>query len=271
VTLVPTIDETRAQAAVEAATRRVSALVRSMRHPSARALGRWSAVEVAAHLSHALDAIGAMAEGGGGLLDGLSALSRLTESLVEGETERDPAVLADRIEASSARLLSIVRSGDREARRPWLVAGVEVPLSVLACHALNELVVHGRDIAVAEGIPWPVPRYEAALVVCGFLFPVLDRVGSTMLAPSAAGVRVTYDVRVRGGCRVALRFAGGELSVTGPASDGVDCHLSVDPAGFLMVAWARVDQWQAIRRGQLLAWGRRPWLGLELRTLLTNP
>ena len=51
----------------------------------------------------------------------------------------------------------------------------------------------------------------------------------------------------------------------------VDCHLSVDPAAFLLVAWGRISQWQAIPKGQLLAWGRRPWLGLQLRGLVRNP
>jgi len=37
------------------------------------------------------------------------------------------------------------------------------------------------------------------------------------------------------------------------------------------VSWGRVSQWPAIGRGQLLAWGRRPWLGLKLRALLRNP
>ena len=61
------------------------------------------------------------------------------------------------------------------------------------------------------------------------------------------------------------------MSVEAPSARRVDCHLSVDPAAFLLVAWDRMSQWHAIPRGQLLAWGRRPWLGLRFRSLLRSP
>ena len=267
------VDWEHAQVAVEQAARRVCHLLRTVRHPSAPALGVWDVTDVAAHLSHAVDAVIAMAHGGGGLLQDIVALSDLTEGLVQGEAERDLNVLAGRIEASASRFVELPCPPDGSAMRTWLVRGVELPLPTLACHVLNELVVHGRDIAVAEGAPWPISRAEAVLVLCGFLFPVIRHLGPMVVDQEAAsGVRATYDVRVRGGCRVSLRFDDGDLSVTdGPPAGPVDCHLSVDPAAFLLVAWGRLSQWGPICRGKFLAWGRRPWLGPKLRTLLTNP
>lgn len=267
------VDWSEAQAAVAAAAGRVSALLRAAKAPAAEALGTWNVIEVGAHLSHALDAITAMAEGGGGVLEDIWSLSSLTERLVDGESERDPAGLADRIQASAARFVSLMQSGDDSAVRPWLVQGVEVPLPLLTCHALNELVVHGRDMALALGEPWPISRSEASLVVCGFLFPVLGRLGRVMVDQEAAsGLHATYDIRVRGGCRVTVRFDDGDMVVLPGTPPGrADCHLSVDPAAFVLVAWGRISQWRSIARGQLLAWGRRPWLGLSLRKLLKNP
>jgi hypothetical protein len=269
---IPEVDPAAAQAAVEAVGRRVVELVRSVRRPAARALGAWDVTGVAAHLSHALDGVTAMAEGGGGLLADIWDLSSLTEALVAGETERDLAVLAARIQASTARFLSIVRSAAGDGRRRWLVEGIEHTVSTLTCHVLNELVVHGRDIAMAEGVPWPISRSEGALVVCGFLLPVIGSLGPAIIdQEAAAGLRATFELRVRGGCRALLRFDDGDFSVTGsPSSGPVDCHLSVDPGAFLLVAWDRISQWHAIPRGQLLAWGRRPWLGLRLRSLVRN-
>jgi hypothetical protein len=267
------VDAAAAQAAVEALSRRVVDLVRSARRPAAPALRAWDVTGVAAHLSHALDGVTAMAEGGGGLLSDLWELSSLTEALVAGEAERDLAVLAGRIEATTARFLSIVRSENGDGRRRWLVEGIEHSVTTLTCHVLNELVVHGRDIAMAEGVPWPISRSEGALVVCGFLLPVLASLGPAMVdQEAAAGVRATLELRVRGGCRAVLRFDDGDFSVTGaPSSGPVDCHLLVDPGAFMLVAWGRISQWHAIPRGQLLAWGRRPWLGLRLRALVRNP
>ncbi len=272
-TAMADVDGTEARSAVREVAGRVSELLRGARSPSAPALGVWDLTDVAAHLSHALDAIAAMAEGGGGVLEDIWALSSLTERLVEGESERDLSALADRIEASTTRLLSLTEAGDRSGAITWLVKGVELPLSLLTCHALSELVVHGRDIAMAEGVPWPIPRSHATLVVCGFLFPVLGSLGGVMVdKQAAAGVRATYDVRLRGGCRAMVRFEDGDLSVTMGAHTGrADCRLSVDPTAFLLVAWGRVEQWRAIAGGQLFGWGRRPWLGLSFRRMLQNP
>ena len=87
------VDWIAARTAVEEMAGRVSEVLRKARRPSAPALGVWDLTDVAAHLSHALDAIAAMAEGGGGLLEDIWALSSLTERLVEGEAERDLKLL----------------------------------------------------------------------------------------------------------------------------------------------------------------------------------
>lgn len=270
---VSEVDCGDARAAVEAAGHRVTQLVRSVRRPDAPALGTWTAAEVAAHLTHSLGAVTAMAEGGGGVIDDLWNLSRMTERLVAAESERNMAVLADRIGDTVGRFLSIVAPIAGNPSRPWLVEGVEVTVPTLVCHFLNELVVHGRDIALADGQPWPISRTDGALVVCGFLLPALGVLGPVMVDQrAAAGVRTTFDVRMRGGCRVVMRFDDGDLKVAPAlAGDRIDCHISADPVAFLLVAWGRISQWQAIGRGQLLGWGRRPWMGLSLRKLLRNP
>jgi hypothetical protein len=227
---------------------------------------------VAAHVSHTVDIIASMAQGGGGLLPDVWDLASMTTVLVDAESERDLGRLADRIDASTDKLLAIMRSAPDDGPRPWLVQGVEFSLSNLTCHALNELTVHGRDIALADGRDWPISRSDANLVVNGFLFPSLAGLGRSMVnQETAADVQVTYDIRVRGGGRVFFRLDKGDFSVEVPNRGRVDCHLLVDPAAFLLVAWARISQWRAIPRGQLLAWGRRPWLGLKLRTYLRNP
>jgi hypothetical protein len=78
-------------------------------------------------------------------------------------------------------------------------------------------------------------------------------------------------VRLRGGGRAVLRFDDGDLTVEPEPAGPVDCHLSVDPEAFMLVGWGRITQGPAILKGQLFAWGRKPWLGLKLRSLLRNP
>lgn len=169
-----------------------------------------------------------------------------------------------------------MRAAGHDDKRAWLVQGIEFNLSSLLCHALNELSVHGRDIALADGRTWTIPRADAALVVNGFLVPSIGGLGRQMVdQDNARGVTAAFDIRVRGGGRSVWRFENGDLTVTPVTPEAptghVDCHLSVDPEAFLLVAWGRVRQSGPIARGQLLAWGRKPWLGLKLRSLLKNP
>jgi hypothetical protein len=192
--------------------------------------------------------------------------------LVAGESERDLGAIATRIDASVAALLGVLRDTPDNPSRQWVVDGVDFPLSTIACHALNELVVHGGDLARADDAPWPVERHHASLVLRGFMFPVLNALGRAMVdVEHAAGITVTYHVVLRGGGATYLRFDDGDLSLSDAAPGPVDCHLSVDPAAFLAVAWARTTQWPPILKGQLFAYGRKPWLGLKLRSLLRNP
>jgi hypothetical protein len=250
---------------------RVSALVRAVNHPDRPALGVWDATDVAVHLSHTIDIVTSVARGSEAMADDVWALSTLTGMLVAGESERDLGAIATRIDASVATLLTVLRDVEGDPVRPWVVAGVDFPLSTIACQALNELVVHGRDLAQADGVPWPIERDHASLVLRGFTFPVLGALGRSMVREEATDVTATYHVGLRGGGDAYLRFAGGDLTVSDAPPGPVDCHLSVDPAAFLLVAWARTGQWPSILRGKLVAYGRKPWLGLKLRSLLRNP
>ncbi len=211
---------------------------------------------------------------GGGLLGDIWQLSSLSGVMIAGEGRRSLAEVADRIDAGVAAFLAAVSKAGAEgdAHRPWLVAGTELPLSALTCEVLSELTVHGLDVARAMEVPWPIDRAHAALIVKGFLFPSLHALGRTVVDQAAArGVRARFEVRLRGGGRAWLRLHDGDFSVEPSPRGPVDCYLSVDPAAFLLVSWGRSSQWPAIARGQLLAWGRKPWLGLQLRSWLRNP
>jgi len=266
------VDSAAAREAVATVGPRVSALLRTAQHPEAPALGEWDLTDTAVHLSLSADALCALVQGAGAMLSDLWDLGTLNKTLVEGETTRDLGALADRIDTTVARFLTLIGEAEDDGARPWVVQGVEAPLSMLTCQMLNELVVHGWDMAKAEGAPWPIDRRHAALVLTGFVFPSMKNLRRALVNQDAArGVRVAYDVRLRGGGRAVLRFDDGDLTVDPAPSGPVDCHLSVDPVTFMLVGWGRIKQGPAILKGQLFAWGRKPWLGLKLRSLLRNP
>jgi len=245
-------------------------MLRAARKHDAPALGEWNLSQVAVHVSLVADAVWAMTRGGGNLIADVWDLSTLSQILVEGEGRRSPAEMADRIDASVAGFLVALEAAGADRSHSWLVQGTEMPLSALTCQVLNELTIHGLDIARAEGVPWPIDRGHATLIVQGFLFPALHTLGPAMVVQEKAG-NARFEVRLRGDGRAWLRFSDGELSVEASPQGPVDCHLSVDPAAFLLVAWGRTSQWPPIAKGQLLAWGRKPWLGMQLRSWLRNP
>jgi hypothetical protein len=90
---------------------------------------------------------------------------------------------------------------------------------------------------------------------------------------AAARASVSYELSLRGGGpRVLIRVHEGNLTVESLTSRApVDCRVSADPATFLLVAYGRVGQWGPVLRGQLLAWGRRPWAAMRLSSLTRNP
>lgn len=269
------VDLDEVVAAILEYTSRVAALLRSATGSSVPALGVWDLTGLALHVSHAIDGVKSMARGTESLLGDLWEQPAFMQMLVGGETERDLGAVAERIEASVTEFLSVIeagRSGDGGTDRAWLFEGTRMTLPNLGCHVLNELVVHGRDMAEAEGAPWPISRHHASLVLRGFLFPAVSALGKAMVdQEKAAGLRANYEIRLRGGGCAFFLFDDGNLTVTAAPPEQVDCHLLVEPAPFLLVAWGRQSQWSRIARGQLLAWGRRPWLGVKLRGLMRNP
>jgi hypothetical protein len=101
---------------------------------------------------------------------------------------------------------------------------------------------------------------------------VFTHMGPLVVNPETTrGWRVSYQFDVRGGPRFILRYEDG-TGRAGPAGSGrVDCHLVGDPVTMLLFGYGRIDQWGAIARGKLAAWGRKPWMGLLFRRYVLKP
>jgi uncharacterized damage-inducible protein DinB len=266
------IDLAETQAAIKRGAARLSELVLSASHPERPAVGVWNVGDVAVHVSHVFNVLTAAARGGGPLMDDIWDFGTMTKVMVAGEADRDFHTIAERIDKGSVEFLSTVETMTAEESRNWVVGDIEAPTSMLLCHVLNEILMHGHDIAAAERLPWSIERADATLVIHGFLFPSLSALGATMVTEGAQSATAVLDIRTRGNGSAVFRFDKGAFTIEpGPASGKVDCHLSVDPAGFLMVAWNRKSQWAEIARGHLFTWGRKPWVALKLRGMLKNP
>ena len=263
-----------ARAALEAVVPRLTALIRSIKRPTAPAVGVWNVGDVAVHVAHAWERLSALAgDEATSPIDDVWQLADFTTSLVQGDPERDMHAVAGRIDAAAAKFLDMLGTSSGDDLSPWLIAGIKVPIQMFACHLLNESLVHGFDIARAERITWPIDPSHAGVVLMGFIFPVVAKLDPRAMVDQekAAGVRACYDIRVRRAGRVFLIFDDGSVSIEPPSSRPVDCHMSADATALLLVMWARKSQWPAVLTAQIITWGRKPWLGAKLRTMIRNP
>jgi putative sterol carrier protein len=150
-----------------------------------------------------------------------------------------------------------------------------LPVALIFCHFLGELLVHGHDIATASQQPWPIEPEHAALGG-RFLFSFLETIGpetrkSFVNADAAAGLRTTFELRVRGSRSWFVAFDDGAMSFSHAPTGPVDCHISADPVTFLLIAFGRIGPIRPALTGRLLVWGRRPHLAFKFTRLLKSP
>lgn len=271
-----------ARGALVEETPRVLALLRSVGDRDARAIGEWSVGEVAAHVSHVAAAEAMLATGvaTGSRAelpvedDLVGAAARLNDRMLEGDPERDPSVLADRIEESIATFLGTIATVRGDEPVSWL-GGTVIPAAALATHLLEELLVHGYDVARAESRRWSIVPSHAALAF-GFVLDLMRYSPESVRRgfvrqERARGVRVTYDFRIRGSRRDFVVIEDGVVTIEDPSPRGVDCRISAHPEAALLVGMGRLGPVTPALSGRIAAWGRKPWLALRMSSLLRPP
>jgi len=129
----------------------------------------------------------------------------------------------------------------------------------VACHLLEELLVHGYDVAKAARTRWRIAPAHAALAIVGGAVPILSASPGSWVKPSYdPHVRARVEFRLRGHERFVLELDNGLHVELPPARSRADAYLSADPAGLLLVMLGRQSEWGALVRGKVIAWGRRP-------------
>ncbi|MDT5069416.1 MAG: hypothetical protein QOK02_5571, partial [Mycobacterium sp.] len=179
--------------------------------------------------------------------------------------ERDTNRLADMLDQAALAYIGVASCADPTADIAT-PNGLFIAPSTMTSLLLGEQVVHGLDIARSAGRPWTITDDDAHLVIPG----VLDIAPEYVRASRAVGVRVSYELRMRGGSRFRLALADGAATVTA-AGEKADCVITADPVAFLLLGYGRITQWPQIFRGRLRASGRKPWLALRFGSLLMTP
>ncbi len=68
-----------------------------------------------------------------------------------------------------------------------------------------------------------------------------------------------------------MTFTDGAAVVSRESPRRPDCTILTTPVAFLLIALGRRSATRALTRGEVLAWGRRPWLALGFPSLFTAP
>ncbi|MET7459380.1 hypothetical protein [Nonomuraea sp. NPDC005501] len=236
---------------------------------SAPATRHWSVADTAAHVATLTQACASMLGVAPPPVHGLGELMRettidtvadLNEVVLGRFTERDPEALAGQIRSDIKLLLDATDGEDPAAAVPWL-GGSAVPLAGLLAHLLNELQIHGRDIARPVGARWWVPRQEAALFFELFLVGVIHHGYGRLLDGHGPWPRR----------RVAVEFASpytttrsividdGRVTVEPPGGP-TDVRLAFDPVALNLMLFGRVSRARTVLAGDVVVRGRRPWL-----------
>jgi hypothetical protein len=179
--------------------------------------------------------------------------------------ERDPHRLAEMLEEAALAYVAVASAADLTADIAT-PNGLVIAPSTMTSLLLGDQVVYGLDVARSVGVPWTISDDDAHLVIPG----VLNIVHEFVRTSRAAGLHVSYELRMRGGRRFRLAFADGAAAVTA-AGERADCVITADPATLLLLGYGRITQWPQILRGRLRAGGRKPWLALRFGSLLVTP
>ncbi|MFU8852209.1 hypothetical protein ACNAW0_14675 [Micromonospora sp. SL1-18] len=249
---------------------RFAEMVCAARDPHALATVSWTVAETAAHVAAlaslathvvAPDDVPALKEISDSIptttCDTVADLNALT---LRHFTERDLVVLAHRLRTDIGLLLRITRDLDPGQTVEWLGES-RVPVCGIVAHLLNELHIHGRDIARAGRTPWEVRPEDAALFFELFLVG-LTRHGYGRLLDNGEPPRerrIAVAFRSPYTTPVTLVLQRGLVAVEEPGRDS-DVRLSFDPVTLNLMLFGRLSKARSVLTGKVVIGGRRPWL-----------
>jgi hypothetical protein len=267
------------RAAFERSADRFVHLVLSLPDPSVRATEQWSAAETAAHVTGTALNYAAAMTGTDFPIPEVRPLMPVTTvdtihtglnvRQLESFQERDLDKLADRLGEAAATMLKATETFPPDFVFPWM-GGARLPLAGVMAHMMNEMQVHGRDIARAARLPWRIPDRDAALFFDLFIVELIRHGYGVLLdddRPVRPG-RISVRFQSAHNAPVILDLVDGVLAVRAGDGGAVDVHVRFRPTAMNLMLWHRTSRTRTALGGSVVVWGRRPWLLVPfLRTL----
>ncbi|MER5480611.1 maleylpyruvate isomerase family mycothiol-dependent enzyme [Streptomyces sp. NPDC002734] len=228
----------------------------------------WTVGETAAHLALANGLMADVASGqerpyGDGTPRSIAAAN--ARSLADFP-ERTAEPLAAMIVEQADRFLDAVGRATTHgtAAQTFLTPLGPLDHSTFASYLLTHMLGHGYDLA--RGLRRPHMINASRVELClPFLQTAMPRLSA------APELTARYTLRLRGGTTFGVTFTDGTVEVLPRAPERPDCTIVTEPVAFLLMGLGRMSPWQAMARGAVLAWGRRPWLALRFPELFHVP
>ncbi|WP_367128507.1 maleylpyruvate isomerase N-terminal domain-containing protein [Saccharothrix sp. HUAS TT1] len=268
--------------ALAAAAERFARMLLDCRTPQRRALGDWTVADTAAHVAIVgrLNA-GLIAEDLSPLDDpeldrgwqesSFGGFARLNTLSLEHFPERALDVVSNTLLEEVDLLLNRARDVDPRELRPWL-GGARLPAASLVAHQLNEVLIHGLDIARALGAPWRISAHEAALTFDLFLMPMLGGdTGRLLAGASPTPGRVAIEFRSKHTTPVTLTSDNGRIEVRPAGRAKVDAQVRFHPTAMMLTVFRRTRLARSVATGKVLAFGRRPWAAVTYLRGMRSP
>jgi Mycothiol maleylpyruvate isomerase N-terminal domain len=254
--------------AAETIAGRVAAMVRDLPDASIQIPhSQWSVSEAAAHLAYANLGMAMMARGmeiphGDGTRDGLAEANKVA---LEGFTERDGAVLADRMVAGARMVFdeAAAQPPDRVCPTPM----GPMPVATLISYLLVHEAMHGSAIATAVGAPWPFDPEHVALM-WPFMSYVLPRVADV---GQVAGLTACFELRFGDALHCALMVDDGAVTMSLTPARPPDCIVAGDAQSLFLVIVRVLTMQGAVESADLRLSGPSPELGLRMPDLFNVP
>jgi uncharacterized protein (TIGR03083 family) len=241
---------------IEARRAFVASLVRAGTDPSQRVAGLdWTVGELNAHLVSTAANYSRMAAGEVVVTVSVSDRREAIDAGIAEHAGSTAAEDAARLEAGLDQLVATLRRSTDADRMPFY--GMQAPPSLIAGMFLNELLVHGVDLARTHGRPVDVPdraAYEALLATSSLTSFVLTPWGRTR--------SMVLGYAARGYAPIIVAFDHGDVIVGHRSDRKVDAWCGGSAADILLASFNRAS---AVRALRILRFrGRRPYLALTV-------
>ncbi len=233
----------------------------------------WTIGEAAAHTISSVRTYGSWATGTSepeqlGILQKQinREIARVNEERIATVEHTDGNALGDQLRDATRAYADTTKDLPADHPFEWY-DHIPMDLRSMTCIELAEVVVHMWDVAQAVGKPWPIDPKDAEQIMLGAL----------SLAPyyvnreTTRGITASFEIRIRRGARVGLRLDDGIAHIQMPPEGRYDCVISADPVDLLLVSYGRIGLAGPLLKGKLLAFGRKPWLGLKFNSYFLKP